>query len=437
MKSTLPSQTSELRNFPHAHLDAIDGSISSSIGTEGINMSLLRPPSCRIPIRASHRAFSTTTSRPVSLQIDRNNPEKVADTVPEYPHGPARWYKQSNKGLYGGQRIQFGNNVSGDFNTKTRRTFQVNVLTKRLWSHALDRFVQVRVSARTLRTIDRVGGLDEYLLGDKAARIKQLGVSGWWLRWAIMQQPAVKRRFEKERRDLGLAALEEVESKLAALEEANAAQPEQDEAEAALELEQAMPEESEEHQVNPMDASSEVEDLKDMEASSSDDSVFAVTSPPDLPPLKFRVDRKTHVVLTRRGWVRTRPDRVKYAKKWIASHKFPTYVSDKMAEFEAELTRLREEEMPEMGVLEEREMRNAAKQAFLKDLEGKVEWAYAEGHKISREKGKIKSRLARRVAIRAMIRRHRRQREARALRLEVGRRGEPVARRGVAEPRAV
>lgn len=57
---------------------------------------------------------------------------------------------------------------------------------------------------RVLRTIDKVGGLDEYLLGEKAMRIKELGPWGWKLRWRIMQSETVFQRFESERMRLGL-----------------------------------------------------------------------------------------------------------------------------------------------------------------------------------------------------------------------------------------
>ena len=55
-----------------------------------------------------------------------------------------------------------------------------------------------------LRTIDKVGGLDEYLLGQKEARVRELGVEGWRLRWRVMQTGSVRRRFKEERRALGL-----------------------------------------------------------------------------------------------------------------------------------------------------------------------------------------------------------------------------------------
>lgn len=58
-----------------------------------------------------------------------------------------------------------------------------------------------------LRTIDKVGGLDEYLLGNKAQRIKELGVGGWTLRWSIINTTTVKERFRKERKRLGVPVM--------------------------------------------------------------------------------------------------------------------------------------------------------------------------------------------------------------------------------------
>ncbi len=62
----------------------------------------------------------------------------------------------------------------------------------------------MKVQARVLRTIDKVGGLDAYLLGDKPARIKELGVEGWRLRWKVSRTPSVRRRIGEERVRLGL-----------------------------------------------------------------------------------------------------------------------------------------------------------------------------------------------------------------------------------------
>lgn len=60
------------------------------------------------------------------------------------------------------------------------------------------------MQARVLRTIDKVGGLDEYLLGGKRARVKELGMGGWALRWRIWQTEMVTQRFRRERETLGV-----------------------------------------------------------------------------------------------------------------------------------------------------------------------------------------------------------------------------------------
>jgi large subunit ribosomal protein L28 len=118
--------------------------------------------------------------------------------VPPYPYGPARWFKRQNKGLFGGQTVQFGNNVSSKTKTKTRRKWLPNIQRKRLWSDALNQSVQVKVTTRVLRTIDKCGGLDEYVLGEKAARIKELGMLGWSLRWRVMRTNWYDKRMKEE-----------------------------------------------------------------------------------------------------------------------------------------------------------------------------------------------------------------------------------------------
>ena len=161
--------------------------------------SLFRPR-CAHALEA--RAFSTST--PLAWKSHKNALAEAHANLPPYPYGPARWFKQSDKGLYGGSRLQFGNNVSPKTETKSRRTWHVNVNRKSLFSKALNRRIRVRVSTRVLRTIDKVGGLDEYLLGEKSARIQQLGMEGWRLRCMIMGTRTVQERFNAQRKALGL-----------------------------------------------------------------------------------------------------------------------------------------------------------------------------------------------------------------------------------------
>jgi large subunit ribosomal protein L28 len=124
--------------------------------------------------------------------------------IPAYPYGDHALYKQANHGLYGEQMIQFGNNVSEKTETKTRRDWKPNVLNKALYSVALKKKVKLRITARVLKTMDREGGLDEYLLKDNEHRLKELGPLGWALRWTLMQKPEVVERMRAEAAALGL-----------------------------------------------------------------------------------------------------------------------------------------------------------------------------------------------------------------------------------------
>lgn len=92
---------------------------------------------------------------------------------------------------------------------KTRRHWRPNVHYKRLWSESLEQHIRIRITTKVLRTVDKCGGLDEYLLGEKAQRIKELGMGGWKLRWRIMQTERVKERFRRQRELLGLDPLPE------------------------------------------------------------------------------------------------------------------------------------------------------------------------------------------------------------------------------------
>ncbi|KAF1962852.1 hypothetical protein CC80DRAFT_99020 [Byssothecium circinans] len=124
--------------------------------------------------------------------------------MPEYPYGMNRLFKQADKGLYGGQMIQFGNNVSKKTETKTRCYWKPNVLYKSLYSVALKKRIHLRITAKVLKTIDNEGGLDEYLLKPSEARIKELGPLGWALRWTLLQKPQVVWRMRADAQRLGL-----------------------------------------------------------------------------------------------------------------------------------------------------------------------------------------------------------------------------------------
>jgi large subunit ribosomal protein L28 len=62
-----------------------------------------------------------------------------------------------------GKGRQVGNNVS-HANNKTKRTFLPNLQNVTLMSDTLGRSVRLRVSTHGLRSVEHVGGLDNWLL---------------------------------------------------------------------------------------------------------------------------------------------------------------------------------------------------------------------------------------------------------------------------------
>jgi large subunit ribosomal protein L28 len=162
-----------------------------------------------MPLRApTHRSLTNPRSFSSSCTLlAKSTKQRLKyehEAVPPYPYGPSQVYKQSNFGLYGTAKIRFGNMVSEKNEIKTRRHWRPNVHYKRLWSESLERFIRIRITPKVLKTVDKCGGLDEYLLGEKAQRIKELGMGGWKLRWRIMQTKRVKERFRRQREQLGL-----------------------------------------------------------------------------------------------------------------------------------------------------------------------------------------------------------------------------------------
>lgn len=84
-----------------------------------------------------------------------------------------------------GKAVQYGNNVSHAKN-RTRRRFLPNLQHVSMVSDALGTSVRLRVTPRTLSTVDRAGGLDAYLL---AARDRVLS----------LEARRIKRRIERKK----------------------------------------------------------------------------------------------------------------------------------------------------------------------------------------------------------------------------------------------
>jgi len=69
-----------------------------------------------------------------------------------------------------GKGVMTGNNVS-HANNKTRRRFLPNLQVTSLYSEALGRAVQLRLSTNGVRTVEHRGGLDAYLRSTTAAEL--------------------------------------------------------------------------------------------------------------------------------------------------------------------------------------------------------------------------------------------------------------------------
>lgn len=124
---------------------------------------------------------------PLTPGLPRRFLPKEVPEFPAYPYGKSSWFKQADSGLYGGSIIQFGNQIS-EFRNKSRRSWLPNISRHALWSETLNRNINIKTTARVLRTITKNGGIDRYLVKDKAARIKELGPTGWKLRYRVLKK---------------------------------------------------------------------------------------------------------------------------------------------------------------------------------------------------------------------------------------------------------
>lgn len=72
--------------------------------------------------------------------------------------------KRAKNGLYHGKDVRFGHSISHS-HTRSKRTWHPNVINKRVWSEGLEDWVRFKMTTAALRAIDRVGGIDNYVLG--------------------------------------------------------------------------------------------------------------------------------------------------------------------------------------------------------------------------------------------------------------------------------
>ena len=69
-----------------------------------------------------------------------------------------------------GKGVMTGNNVS-HANNRTRRRFLPNLQQASMLSESLGKTISLRVSASAIRTVEKTGGIDAYLLKAKDANL--------------------------------------------------------------------------------------------------------------------------------------------------------------------------------------------------------------------------------------------------------------------------
>ena len=62
-----------------------------------------------------------------------------------------------------GKKPMTGNNVS-HANNRTKRRFMPNLQNVKLYSGTLQKFINLNITIRTMKTVEKNGGLDSYLI---------------------------------------------------------------------------------------------------------------------------------------------------------------------------------------------------------------------------------------------------------------------------------
>ena len=71
-----------------------------------------------------------------------------------------------------GKKVMTGNNVS-KANNRTKRRFLPNLQKSSMHSFILDKTLQFRVAASTIRTVEKKGGLDKFLLNSSNSNLTE------------------------------------------------------------------------------------------------------------------------------------------------------------------------------------------------------------------------------------------------------------------------
>ncbi|KAI9622772.1 hypothetical protein H4Q26_015056 [Puccinia striiformis f. sp. tritici PST-130] len=109
------------------------------------------------------RSIQSTTRQPQQDQQQKEVPKLYGVTYVPTLKITRQHTKRGDYGLYDGLRVRAGDQVSKSKH-RTKRTWKPNVQKTTLWSEVLSQSLQLRVSTGALKMIDRLGGLDRYVL---------------------------------------------------------------------------------------------------------------------------------------------------------------------------------------------------------------------------------------------------------------------------------
>jgi large subunit ribosomal protein L28 len=153
--TTSPSYSTHCHRLQYLH----------SPHTQRANM--LRNPSMNRCVSAAIRWQPSTATTPPMSRLAVPQSSLSSSFPPPQDVGAIRYRSnRSRRGLYDGKDIRTGNNVSFSMRA-TKRTFKPNVFKKRVYSEVLDEMIRFHLTTSTLRSIDKAGGLDNYLLTSK------------------------------------------------------------------------------------------------------------------------------------------------------------------------------------------------------------------------------------------------------------------------------
>ncbi|KAF6142358.1 hypothetical protein GIB67_002336 [Kingdonia uniflora] len=88
----------------------------------------------------------------------------VKEVAKKYPSKIKVVMGSAKRGIFAGRHIQFGDQISENGGNRSKRSWKPNIQDKRLFSYIHNDHIRLKVSTHALRCIDKVGGIDEYLL---------------------------------------------------------------------------------------------------------------------------------------------------------------------------------------------------------------------------------------------------------------------------------